>query len=118
MRRRSCNLKAGISWRKTAPPLAAWVVHYNHDVSFEASAACAPPHPAVVSSTMSAGKIVLIVVGILIAGLVIVGMSVAGIYNRLVTLEQGTDAAWAQVQNVYQRRADLIPNLVNTVSGA
>jgi len=35
-----------------------------------------------------------------------------------VTLQQGTDAAWAQVQNVYQRRADLVPNLVNTVSGA
>jgi LemA protein len=41
-----------------------------------------------------------------------------GIYNRLVTLQQSTDAAWAQVQNVYQRRTDLIPNLVNTVSGA
>ena len=39
-------------------------------------------------------------------------------FNRLVGLQQATDAAWAQVQNVYQRRADLIPNLVNTVSGA
>ena len=42
----------------------------------------------------------------------------AGGYNRLVRLSQGTDQAWAQVQNVYQRRADLIPNLVSTVSGA
>ena len=49
---------------------------------------------------------------------IIVGLWVSGIFNRLVTLQQGTDAAWAQVQNVYQRRADLIPNLVNTVSGA
>jgi LemA protein len=36
----------------------------------------------------------------------------------LVKLQQGVDQGWAQVQNVYQRRADLIPNLVNTVSGA
>ncbi len=41
-----------------------------------------------------------------------------GSYNRLVRLSQGADAHWAQVHNVYQRRADLIPNLVNTVSGA
>jgi len=39
-------------------------------------------------------------------------------YNRLVSLQQATDAQWAQVQNVYQRRADLVPNLVSTVSGA
>ena len=42
----------------------------------------------------------------------------AGGYNRLVRLSQATDKQWAQVQNVYQRRADLIPNLVSTVSGA
>lgn len=41
-----------------------------------------------------------------------------GIYNRFVGLSQNVDSKWAQVQNVYQRRADLIPNLVNTVSGA
>jgi LemA protein len=67
---------------------------------------------------MSAGKILLVVLGLIIAVVVLVGMWGAGIYNRLVTLQQGTDAAWAQVQNVYQRRADLIPNLVSTVSGA
>jgi LemA protein len=38
--------------------------------------------------------------------------------NRLVQLEQGVDAQWAQVENAYQRRADLIPNLVATVRGA
>jgi LemA protein len=42
----------------------------------------------------------------------------AGGYNRLVSLSQNADAQWAQVQNVYQRRADLIPNLVQTVAGA
>ena len=39
-------------------------------------------------------------------------------YNQLVSLSQGTDRAWADVQNVYQRRLDLIPNLVSTVQGA
>ena len=67
---------------------------------------------------MSAGKSVLIIGGILIGGLVLLALWGAGVFNRLVTLQQATDAAWAQVQNVYQRRADLIPNLVNTVSGA
>lgn len=38
-------------------------------------------------------------------------------YNRMVTLEEGVSAAWAQVENVYQRRMDLIPNLVETVKG-
>src|SRR5215471_20282044 len=51
---------------------------------------------------------------ILLAG----GCAVAGSYNRLVGLQQKVDQSWAQVQNVYQRRADLIPNLVNTVQGA
>ena len=38
-------------------------------------------------------------------------------YNRLVELDEGVAAQWAQVENAYQRRADLIPNLVNTVKG-
>src|ERR671932_649159 len=41
-----------------------------------------------------------------------------GSYNRLVALNQNVDKKWADVQSVYQRRADLIPNLVNTVQGA
>src|SRR5688500_2457790 len=39
-------------------------------------------------------------------------------YNGLVSRSQKVDAQWAQVQNQYQRRSDLIPNLVSTVSGA
>ncbi len=38
-------------------------------------------------------------------------------FNRMVTAEEGVSAAWSQVENVYQRRADLIPNLVATVKG-
>ena len=41
-----------------------------------------------------------------------------GSYNRLIALNQNVDKKWADVQSVYQRRADLIPNLVNTVQGA
>src|SRR5580692_831272 len=53
-----------------------------------------------------------------IALIVIFGLMVMSSYNGLVSLQQATDAQWAQVQNVYQRRADLVPNLVSTVSGA
>jgi LemA protein len=48
----------------------------------------------------------------------VIALFLGGTYNRLVKLQLNTDQSWAQVQNVYQRRADLIPNLVNTVSGA
>ena len=48
---------------------------------------------------------------------VVVGLSIAGTYNNLVALNQAVDAQWGQVENVYQRRADLIPNLVATVKG-
>jgi LemA protein len=51
--------------------------------------------------------------------LLLIVVLVAGFsYNGLVKRSQAVDASWAQVQNVYQRRADLIPNLVSTVSGA
>jgi LemA protein len=49
---------------------------------------------------------------------IIIVVFLGGSYNRLVSLKQGVDSQWAEVQNQYQRRADLIPNLVSTVSGA
>ena len=57
------------------------------------------------------------VLGVLIVIAVIVAAIIGGVYNHLVTLSQAADSQWAQVQNVYQRRADLIPNLVQTVQG-
>src|SRR5690242_5998611 len=49
---------------------------------------------------------------------VIIAVSMVASYNGLVSLGQAVDAQWGQVQNVYQRRADLVPNLVATVKGA
>jgi len=43
--------------------------------------------------------------------------SVKGTYNNMVAMDEAVVSQWAQVENVYQRRADLIPNLVNTVKG-
>src|SRR3569623_2800296 len=54
----------------------------------------------------------------LIAVVVLLGISGVGTYNSLVKLDQGVRSQWGQVQNVYQRRADLVPNLVATVKGA
>jgi LemA protein len=53
----------------------------------------------------------------IIALFVVLSFSSCG-YNSMVAKEEGVTAAWSQVENVYQRRADLIPNLVNTVKGA
>ncbi len=57
-------------------------------------------------------------VGILIALVVIAALWVMSAYNGLVALDQKALSQWAQVENAYQRRADLIPNLVETVKGA
>jgi LemA protein len=59
------------------------------------------------------GVLVLLLVVALVAGLWL-----KGTYNNLVTLDQEVNKKWGDVQTVYQRRADLIPNLVSTVAGA
>src|SRR6185295_16017915 len=63
-------------------------------------------------------KVFAIGCGVLVVLALIVGVAAAGTYNSLNTLEQAVRAQWAQVENVYQRRADLVPNLVETVKGA
>lgn len=63
------------------------------------------------------GKIIGIGALILIFAVLFLGCGVTGSYNHLVSLGQDTDAKWSQVENVYQRRFDLVPNLVETVRG-
>ncbi len=68
---------------------------------------------------MSKGLIVALGLLAAVAAFVVVLLLWAvGVNNKIVRLNQGVDAQWAQVQNVYQRRTDLIPNLVATVKGA
>ncbi|OBX05677.1 LemA family protein [Gallibacterium genomosp. 3] len=54
-------------------------------------------------------------IAILVA--IVLGFTVMGSYNSLVQAEEDIDSVWANVESQYQRRADLIPNLVNTVKG-
>jgi LemA protein len=63
---------------------------------------------------LSTGWIVVIVI---IGVIVIFGLWASSSYNNLVTKEETVNQSWANVQNVYQRRSDLIPNLVSTVKG-
>lgn len=63
---------------------------------------------------MKKGTIALIVVVVLI---LLGGCSAGRAYNKMVTMEEGINKSWANVETQYQRRADLIPNLVNTVKG-
>jgi len=58
--------------------------------------------------------IILAVVAVL---LLVAYSSIKGSYNNMVTMQEGVTAQWSQVENVYQRRSDLIPNLVSTVKG-
>jgi LemA protein len=63
---------------------------------------------------MRGALIALVVVAVVVIGAVVWAI---GVQNELVRLEQDVNEKWAQVQNVYQRRADLVPNLVETVKG-
>ncbi|MDD5492972.1 MAG: LemA family protein [bacterium] len=62
-------------------------------------------------------KKILLALAVVIIILVLVGLAIAGKYNNLVKQDEAVTNAWAQVKNVYQRRLDLIPNLVETVKG-
>jgi LemA protein len=59
----------------------------------------------------------LIIVGVIVLVVIILYSWLSGMYNSLVKADEGVNGQWANVENVYQRRADLIPNLVNTVKG-
>ena len=55
-------------------------------------------------------------IGLIIVAIMFIS-SIVGVYNNLVTLDEQVTQSWSQVENQYQRRTDLIPNLVNTVKG-
>ncbi len=60
----------------------------------------------------------LVIIGVFVVIVFVAVASVGGTYNKLVAQDQAVQSQWAQVENAYQRRADLIPNLVETVKGA
>lgn len=62
-------------------------------------------------------KKTLIIIGVILLVIVMFYAFFKNTYNTMVLNNEQVDAQWAQVENVYQRRADLIPNLVNTVKG-
>ncbi len=68
---------------------------------------------------MKRGCLISLIVGVVVLLLFALSMyaTVKNYYNTFVTLEENVNQAWAQVENVYQRRADLIPNLVEVVKG-
>lgn len=59
----------------------------------------------------------LVILAVIIGVFFIIGASLAGMYNSLVTDSENVKSQWSQVENQLQRRADLIPNLVETVKG-
>ncbi len=59
----------------------------------------------------------LVVLGVVVLAVVGIVVWAVGVNNQIVRVDQDVNEKWAQVQNVYQRRADLIPNLVETVKG-
>jgi len=61
--------------------------------------------------------VALIILAVLVVLVLIPGFMIQRVYNDMVAKEQGVSQQWAQVESVYQRRADLIPNLVATVKG-
>lgn len=68
---------------------------------------------------MKKGCLIWIIVGVVVA-LVVLGIVSWGtkVYNQMITLQESVTSQWGNVETQYQRRADLIPNFVNTVKGA
>jgi LemA protein len=59
----------------------------------------------------------IIIIGVILVFLLLTVFPAISTYNKMVSLDQSVKGAWSQVENVYQRRLDLIPNLVSTVKG-
>ena len=63
------------------------------------------------------GSTALLILGVIVVIVLLVGLYIGGTYNSLVNKDVSTSNSWAKVQTAYERRADLIPNLVETVKG-
>ena len=66
---------------------------------------------------MALSKLVIVLIAVALVVLIIAG-TIIGLYNGFVAMDQSISAKWSEVENQYQRQADLIPNLVSTVSSA
>ena len=62
-------------------------------------------------------KIILIIIAVIAILGVVIGVRTIGIYNQIIALDESVKEKWAQVENAYQRRFDLIPNIVASVQG-
>src|ERR1700690_2976625 len=67
---------------------------------------------------MKTSVVLLGCLGVIVGLALVLGVYGVGTYNNLVKLDEGVKSQWSDVENVYQRRFDLIPNLVRTVQGA
>ena len=66
---------------------------------------------------MKKSRIWLVILGVILLTIILIYSSLTGSYNSMVKMDEDVKASWAQVENQYQRRYDLIPNLVETVKG-
>src|SRR5262245_46666024 len=99
---------------RLSPPAHVLRAFTRYSGSGSGMARSLPPAERIIQPVPRTALITLLVLAVIVVA--IVGWAI-GINNQLVRLEQGVNETWAQVQNVYQRRADLIPNLVETVKG-
>ncbi|MGM0608947.1 MAG: LemA family protein [Candidatus Muiribacteriota bacterium] len=66
---------------------------------------------------MSTKKVILVVIAAIVGFVLIMGATIGGKYNQIIQMDENVSANWAQVENQLKRRADLIPNLIQTVKG-
>jgi LemA protein len=99
-------------------PGQAWYPRAHHTQPWPRQVRNVTRHRAGKEEHNTMGRNVLIIVAVVLAVLVCGALTVVPSYNSLVPLDEQVQQSWGQVQTQYQRRADLVPNLVSTVQGA